>query len=127
MSHVCAVSVDAPLGPALPPVSEIVVKCGMTPLQRKWYLGILTGHVRDLVAKRDVGLQNVVMQLRTVCNHPYVFPGAEPEPFQEGDHIWQNSGKLALLDRWVTIRCRASRSLFCDVIPLDIPGVGALT
>ena len=89
----------------------------MTPLQRKWYLGILTGHVRDLVAKRDVGLQNVVMQLRKVCNHPYVFPGAEPEPFQEGDHIWQNSGKLALLDRWVTIRCRASRSLFCDVIP----------
>ena len=33
-----------------------------------------------------------------MCNHPYLFDGAEPEPFEEGDHIWQNSGKLWLLD-----------------------------
>jgi SWI/SNF-related matrix-associated actin-dependent regulator of chromatin subfamily A member 5 len=31
---------------------------------------------------------------RQVCNHPYLFPGAEPEPFREGDHIWENSGKV---------------------------------
>jgi hypothetical protein len=37
-----------------------------------------------------------------VCNHPYLFPGAEPEPFKEGDHIWQNSGKMIVLDRFVT-------------------------
>ncbi len=35
-----------------------------------------------------------------MCNHPYLFPGAEPgPPFEEGEHIVHNSGKLVLLDR----------------------------
>ncbi len=25
-----------------------------------------------------------------MCNHPYMFDGAEPEPFHEGDHLWQS-------------------------------------
>ena len=33
------------------------------------------------------------------CNHPYLFPGAEPEPFEEGEHIVAASAKLLLLDR----------------------------
>ncbi len=39
------------------------------------------------------------MQLRKCVNHPYLFHGAEPEPFAEGDHIFENAGKFALLDR----------------------------
>ena len=40
------------------------------------------------------------MHLRKVCNHPYLFEGAEPgPPFVEGEHIVQNSGKLAVLDK----------------------------
>jgi hypothetical protein len=73
---------------------------------RQWYLGVLKGHIGDLVAQRAPGLQNVVMQLRKACNHPYLFPGAEPTPFAEGDHIWQACGKMALLERLLT-RLRA--------------------
>lgn len=32
-------------------------------------------------------LQNILMQLRKVCNHPYLFPGAEPgPPYIEGTY-----------------------------------------
>jgi SNF2 family DNA or RNA helicase len=45
-------------------------------------------------------LLNIVMQLRKVCNHPYLFDGAEPgPPFVDGDHIVFNSGKMVLLDK----------------------------
>lgn len=36
-------------------------------------------------------------QLRKACNHPYLFAGAEPEPFYEGSHLYENSGKLYVL------------------------------
>lgn len=45
------------------------------------------------------GLQSLLTQLRKCCNHPYLFVGAEPEPFEEGDHIFRNSGKFSLLDK----------------------------
>lgn len=45
-------------------------------------------------------LMNIVMHLRKVCNHPYLFDGAEPgPPFTEGEHLVRNSGKLLLLDK----------------------------
>ena len=35
-----------------------------------------------------------------VCNHPYLFEGAEPgPPFFDGPHIWENSGKMMMLDK----------------------------
>lgn len=30
-----------------------------------------------------------VIQLRKTCSHPYLFPGIEPEPYQEGEHLVQ--------------------------------------
>ena len=44
-----------------------------------------------------IPLLNILPQLRKVCNHPYLFPGAEPEPFREGSHLYENSGKLFVL------------------------------
>lgn len=44
-----------------------------------------------------VPLLNILPQLRKACNHPYLFPGAEPEPFEEGSHLYENSGKLFVL------------------------------
>lgn len=45
-------------------------------------------------------LLNVLMQLRKVCNHPYLFDGAEEgPPFRDGPHLWESSGKMALLDK----------------------------
>ena len=62
--------------------------------------------MRDLRALGDgrgagsTTVQNIVMHLRKVCNHPYLFEGAEPgPPFVEGEHIVCNSGKLAVLDK----------------------------
>ncbi len=40
------------------------------------------------------------MQLRKVCDHPYLFDGAEPgPPYTNGAHLWQNSGKMILLHK----------------------------
>ena len=40
-----------------------------------------------------------MMQLRKVCNHPYLFDGAESKPYKDGPHLWENSGKMMLLHK----------------------------
>lgn len=43
--------------------------------------------------------KNILIQLRKVCNHPYLFPDMEPEDAPElGEHIIQSSGKMIFLD-----------------------------
>ena len=44
-------------------------------------------------------LLNILMQLRKCVNHPYLFDGVEPEPFQLGEHLVESSAKLVTLDR----------------------------
>ena len=40
------------------------------------------------------------MQLKKVCNHPYLFEGIEPEDApSHGEHIVESSGKLMILDK----------------------------
>lgn len=39
-------------------------------------------------------LMNILTQLRKCVNHPYLFDGAEPEPFQLGEHLINTSGKI---------------------------------
>lgn len=72
-------------------------------LQIEWYRKVLMRDLRALGDGRGAGsttVQNIVMHLRKVCNHPYLFEGAEPgPPFVEGEHIVGNSGKLAVLDK----------------------------
>lgn len=42
------------------------------------------------------------MQLRKVCNHPYLFEGVEPQGADEfGEHLIEASGKLNLVDKLV--------------------------
>lgn len=38
-------------------------------------------------------LMNILIQLRKCVNHPYLFDGAEPEPFELGEHLVEASGK----------------------------------
>jgi SNF2 family DNA or RNA helicase len=38
-------------------------------------------------------LMNVLMQLRKCVNHPYLFDGVEPEPFELGEHLVTASGE----------------------------------
>ena len=58
-------------------------------------------------------LQNVLMHLRKVCNHPYLFDGAETgPPFTDGSHIWENSGKMLLLHKLLPkLKAKGSRVL----------------
>ncbi|KAL8872769.1 MAG: hypothetical protein Q9174_001660 [Haloplaca sp. 1 TL-2023] len=44
-------------------------------------------------------LMNLLMQLRKVCNHPYLLPHAEPSPYYIGEHIMHASGKFIVLDK----------------------------
>ncbi|KAL8996856.1 MAG: hypothetical protein Q9169_003758 [Polycauliona sp. 2 TL-2023] len=44
-------------------------------------------------------LMNLLMQLRKCCNHPYLLPHAEPEPYYIGEHIMHASGKFIVLDK----------------------------
>jgi len=44
--------------------------------------------------------KNILIQLRKVCDHPYLFPDQEPEGADEfGDHLWLSSGKMRFLDK----------------------------
>ncbi|XP_070252429.1 chromodomain-helicase-DNA-binding protein 1-like [Myotis yumanensis] len=85
----------------LPKKTEVVLYHGMSALQKKYYKAIL---MKDLDAfenemAKKVKLQNVLSQLRKCVDHPYLFDGVEPEPFEIGDHLIEASGKLHLLDK----------------------------
>ncbi|XP_078514462.1 chromodomain-helicase-DNA-binding protein 1-like isoform X1 [Lissotriton helveticus] len=85
----------------LPKKTEVVVYHGMSALQKRFYKVILT---KDPDAfEKDTGkkakLLNVLVQLRKCVDHPYLFDGVEPEPFEIGDHLVEASGKLYLLDK----------------------------
>lgn len=44
-------------------------------------------------------LMNLLLQLRKVCNHTYLMPDGEPNPYEITDAIVDGSGKLKMLDR----------------------------
>lgn len=56
---------------------------------------------------------NIVMQLRKVTCHPYLFDGAEPgPPYTTDEHIIENSGKLVILDKLLkNMKAKGSRVL----------------
>lgn len=84
---------------SLPPKKEIILKVGMSAMQKTYYRMLLQ---KDIDAINGSGersrLLNIVMQLRKCCNHPYLFQGAEPEPYCNGEHLVENAGKMVLLD-----------------------------
>ncbi|KAG2389331.1 hypothetical protein C9374_013891 [Naegleria lovaniensis] len=83
----------------LPPKKEHIIYTRLTSMQKKYYKSFLLKD-RQTIGKKNVkGLNNILMSLRKCCNHPYLFEGAEPEPFVEGEHIVNNSGKMIILDK----------------------------
>ena len=88
----------------LPPKTETKIFLPLSPMQLDWYRRVL---MRDLSAlgngekkSGSTSVQNIVVHLRKVCNHPYLFDGAEPgPPFIEGEHLITNSGKLVVTDK----------------------------
>lgn len=85
----------------LPEKVEKVLKCEMSAMQLKLYTSMMekgvmhyapTGDGKD---KSQKGLMNTLMQLRKICNHPYLFQ----HDFKLDDDFIRSSGKFELLDR----------------------------
>ncbi|KAG7193895.1 RSC chromatin remodeling complex ATPase component [Scheffersomyces spartinae] len=93
----------------LPDKVEKVIKCKLSGLQYVLYQQMLkhnaffVGNEGGGAAKTGIkGLNNKIMQLRKICNHPFVFPEVETILSSLGmtnDLIWRTSGKFELLDR----------------------------
>jgi SWI/SNF-related matrix-associated actin-dependent regulator of chromatin subfamily A member 5 len=68
---------------SLPPKKETKLYIGLTKMQQEWYVKVLTKdshELNKLGGPERVRLLNILMQLRKVCNHPYLFDGAEAGP-----------------------------------------------
>lgn len=114
---------------------EINIYVGLTEMQRKWYRSVLEKDIdavngkhrrmscSSLIAHGFVGLtgkkegktrlMNIVMQLRKVTCHPYLFDGAEPgPPYTTAEHLVENSGKMVILDKLLkSMKAKGSRVL----------------
>ncbi|KAE8988474.1 SWI/SNF-related matrix-associated actin-dependent regulator of chromatin subfamily A member 5 [Phytophthora fragariae] len=106
---------------SLPPKIETKLYVGLSEMQREWYMRVLhrdATHLNAIGGSDRVRLLNILMQLRKVCNHPYLFEGAEPgPPYQEGPHLWENCGKMTLLHKLLSkLQAQGSRVLiFCQM------------
>ncbi|KIM59502.1 hypothetical protein SCLCIDRAFT_1217627 [Scleroderma citrinum Foug A] len=50
-------------------------------------------------ASRWKKLMNLLIQLRKVCDHPYLLEDASPSPYVIGEHIVASSSKLVVIDK----------------------------
>jgi len=91
----------------LPDKTEKVIKCKFSALQSRLYKQMVT-HQKILVSDGkggkagSRGLSNMIMQLRKLCNHPFVFDEVENQmnPLNtSNDLLWRTAGKFELLDR----------------------------
>lgn len=91
----------------LPDKQERVIKCNFSSLQAKLYKQLVT-HNKLMVSDGKGGktglrgLSNMLMQLRKLCNHPFVFEEVEDQINPQktsNDLLWRTSGKFELLDR----------------------------
>ena len=108
--------VKSDVAKSLPPKKETKLYVGLTDMQRLYYVHCLMKDAHELnkLGGPDRSrLLNVLMQLRKVCNHPYLFDGAEKgPPYSDGPHIWENSGKMQLLHKLLhKLKAQQSRVL----------------
>jgi ATP-dependent helicase STH1/SNF2 len=91
----------------LPDKTEKVIKCKFSALQTRLYKQMVT-HQKIAVSDGKGGktgargLSNMIMQLRKLCNHPFVFGEVENQmnPLNtSNDSLWRSAGKFELLDR----------------------------
>jgi ATP-dependent helicase STH1/SNF2 len=91
----------------LPDKTEKVIKCKFSALQSRLYKQMVT-HQKIAVSDGSSGktgargLSNMIMQLRKLCNHPFVFDEVENQmnPANvSNDLLWRTAGKFELLDR----------------------------
>lgn len=83
----------------IPNKLETFLYVKLTALQIDMYKQILVDRkVSTSIDARNYN--NVLIQLRKICAHPYLFEGAEPANMSEyGEHIVFNCGKMTVLDK----------------------------
>ncbi|XP_057466317.1 protein CHROMATIN REMODELING 4-like isoform X2 [Actinidia eriantha] len=97
----------------IPPKTERMVPVDLSSIQAEYYRAMLTKNYQIL---RNIGkgvaqqsMLNIVMQLRKVCNHPYLIPGTEPDSgsaeFLHEMRI-KASAKLTLLHSMLKLLCK---------------------
>ncbi|XP_077246989.1 SNF2/Brahma-type chromatin-remodeling protein CHR12 [Tasmannia lanceolata] len=83
----------------LPGKTQVILKCDLSAWQKAYYQQVTDiGRVGlDSGPGKSKSLQNLSMQLRKCCNHPYLFVG-EYNVWRK-EEIIRSSGKFELLDR----------------------------
>lgn len=78
----------------LPDKVERVLRCEFSAYQRRIYESLRERSAPSELSRKGTSLQNTMMQLRKICNHPYLFV----DEYGFDDNIVRSSGKFALLD-----------------------------
>ncbi|GER44714.1 chromatin remodeling complex subunit [Striga asiatica] len=83
----------------LPGKTQVILKCDLSAWQKVYYQQVTEQGRVGLAhgSGRSKSLQNLTMQLRKCCNHPYLFLG--DYFMQRSEEIVRASGKFELLDR----------------------------
>jgi len=89
---------------SLPLKKEIYLYISLSKLQKQLYKKILKGNIGVVNSAGNPGekiqMLNVLMQLKKVANHPYLFDGIEPgPPFIDGEHLIEAASKFKVLDK----------------------------
>ncbi|TMW56088.1 hypothetical protein Poli38472_008736 [Pythium oligandrum] len=102
---------------SLPPKKETLLFVGMSQMQKNLYKSLLLRDMNTVMGGSSgvsrSALQNIVMQLRKCCGHPYLFEGQEDRNLDPlGEHVIENCGKMVLLDKLLKkLKERGSRVL----------------
>lgn len=95
---------------SIPPKEEIIVEVVLSNVQKQYYRAILDRNrdflMQGVSSKRNIpNLMNVLMEIRKVCNHPFLIQGAE-ERLTKGmdrdelmEFMIKCSSKLLLVDK----------------------------
>lgn len=93
----------------LPPKTEKIIRVELSDVQLEYYKNILTRNYAALNEGNNgqkSSLLNIVMELKKVSNHPYMFPGAEEKVLNGSERredqikgLIASSGKMMLLDQ----------------------------
>ncbi|KAH0789811.1 F/Y-rich N-terminus family protein [Histomonas meleagridis] len=106
---------------SISPLEEIIIECPMTQHQKIYYKSIYNKNLdyltRGAHKNNSTNLRNISMELRKVCNHPYLIQGSEDQiliELKEASHITdddelpenfieealiRSAGKMILLDK----------------------------
>ncbi|KAF5098308.1 hypothetical protein D0Z03_001239 [Geotrichum reessii] len=101
---------------SLPSKSERILRVEMSDMQTEYYRNIISRNYEALNAgssgSSQMSLLNIMVELKKVSNHPYLFPTAEERYIESNGNsrardvilkgMIMNSGKMVLLDKLLT-------------------------